>query len=209
MDDLRVPLFSETPKYQQKGSTSKKNQGASYYVQTQTRHFFYRGNGTLKFTLHLPSLIPPNYLYTSMTPENGLGQREGQNQSPQVTRCFLPVFVWILWQHWKDSMEKKRFKNSPFKNFPKAIRGRWGPSIVQRFPQNSRSGVSSTKWWGLMGPFLPPFFPNLAVVQANDIGGEICEIHLIPGEGVGWTAHLKNMLGKLDHETPIFRWGEN
>ena len=61
-----------------------------------------------------------------------------------MTRCFLAVFVWILWQHWKDSMEKKRNKNSPFKNSSKAIRGSEGHLLFRDFLKKSRSGVSIT-----------------------------------------------------------------
>jgi len=35
------------------------------------------------------------------------------------------------------------------------------------------------------GTVPPSVVPNLAVVQANDIGGKICEIHLIPGAPQG------------------------
>ena len=54
----------------------KKESGVIILCQpTQTRHFFVGENGTLKFTLHLHSLIPQ----IGISPENGLGQREGQN----------------------------------------------------------------------------------------------------------------------------------
>ena len=68
-----------------------------------------------------------------MTPENGLGQKEGQNSSLQVTRCFFGCYcVWTLWEHWKDSMEKNALY-SPFKNSPKACGSE--VSLLLRFPQ--------------------------------------------------------------------------
>ena len=193
-----------------KGSTSKKNQGSSFYVQTQTRHFFYRGNVTLKFTLHLHSLIPPNYLYTSMTPENGLGQREGQNQSLQVTRCFLPVFVWILWQHWKESMEKKRFKNSPFKNFPKAIRGRWGPSIVQRFPQKFQVWSFKQQMMRSDGTVPPSVFSKPGCCSSEWYRWR--DLWNTPdSRRRGWLNHPFETYAQRQIESwnPKFRWGEN